>query len=135
MIKWGAEIPCNGRPDWLKDNDVCWIFRNGWWQFARNGLGNSSNFIFCTVTAIKLPTDHSCYHIMSEVNKLGGNIEICQAIATLEAAGYTVTKPDPYITLATLIFENTEPVSAILRRAIPDPASIDMTALAKVGDV
>jgi hypothetical protein len=121
MIKWGAEIPCNGRPDWLKDDDVCAILHLGHWCTDSNYGRVANEWAWDNVvTAIMLPANHPRYW----------NTDIATAIATLEAAGYTVTAPDPYAALLdALLCANT--MIDTLRRAIPNPASIDMTVLAK----
>jgi hypothetical protein len=152
-MKWGAEIPCYGRPDWLKDDDICAVLSNGNWCGLGSHVRTADEWEWRSLLALKLKDDHfyyrfdlignAFYHKNVEVrmiDKLPWYLDIPQAIATLEGAGYKVTAPDPYEALLDAIaYEKdmiwTGDALAMLRRAIPDPASIDMAALAKVGDV
>jgi hypothetical protein len=89
MIKWGAEISCKGRPDWLKDDDVCAV-KCG--SYFGNMSARADEWLWSSVNALKLRADHPYYSAIASVKNLANSIEIHQAIATLEAAGYTVTR-------------------------------------------
>jgi hypothetical protein len=136
-IKWGAEIPCKGRPEWLQDDDICAVLSNGNWCDDSEVVRSAKEWFWnCNISAFKLLANHPYYRTITKVANLGSTIDIIAAIATLEAAGYIVTAPDPYEALMdALSYEKdmiwTGDALALLRRAIPDPASIDMTALAK----
>ena len=68
---WGAAIDVNGRPDWLKDTDVCDIKDRGVWTGSCGRFKASEWFWHKDVTQIKLLADHAYYAVQAHNKKHG----------------------------------------------------------------
>lgn len=62
-IEWGEVIEVSGRPDWLRDDELCIPCWDGYWYRGQEGGEVKHVTTWHTVNAIKLPADHACYTV------------------------------------------------------------------------
>ena len=68
---WGAAIDVDGRPDWLKDTDICAIKDRGIWTSAFGRSKASEWFWYKGVTQIKLLAGHAYYAVQAHNEEHG----------------------------------------------------------------